>query len=53
VDTVTVKVSFPREKLIDRDAVKLAGLFDRYPAAAHCLNDRRLAPNRPALARLR
>src|SRR5690349_15153919 len=38
VDAVTVEVSFPGDKFIDRNAVKLAGLFDRYPAAADGLN---------------
>jgi hypothetical protein len=53
MDAVTVEVSLPGEKFVDRDVVEAAGFFDRDIAAAHCLNDRRLAPNRPALVRLR
>ena len=51
--TVTVEISLPGEKLIDRDGIKFARIFDGHPAAAHRLNDRRLAPNRPALLRFR
>ena len=48
--TVPIQVSLPSEKFFDRDAVKLAHLFDRNPAAAHCMDHYCLALHRPALA---
>jgi hypothetical protein len=53
MDAITVEISFPGEKLIDRDVVEITGLFDGHPAAADGFNDGGLAPNRPALARPR
>src|SRR5207248_8207216 len=53
VDSISIDIAFPGEKLIDRNAVKFTGLFDRNPAAAHGFNNGSLAPNRPSLGRLR
>ena len=52
-DSVTIEISFPGEKLIDRDAVKFTDLLDRDPTIAYGLNNGSLAPNRPALMGLR
>jgi hypothetical protein len=43
-----VYIAFPSQKLIDRNVVELAYLFDGNPPAAHGANDAGLPPNRPA-----
>src|SRR5438477_1911126 len=50
-DAVAVYVALPGQELIDRDVVNPARFLDRHPAAAHGFDNRRLAPNRPPLAR--
>src|SRR3546814_9014627 len=39
----------PRQKLLDREGVPLAGLLDRDQPGAHAGHDLRLAPDDPAL----
>ena len=39
MDSISIDIAFPGEKLIDRNAVKFTGLFDRNPAAAHGFNN--------------
>src|SRR5437868_15007316 len=53
VETVPVDIPFPGQKLVDRNIVQPARLLDRNPAAAHGLDDRRLAPRGPPLSQRR
>src|ERR1043166_5863767 len=48
-DAVAVEVTFPGDKLIDRDVVQHARLIDWHPPAAHGFDDGGLALHGPAL----
>jgi hypothetical protein len=50
-DAVSIDVSLPGDKLVDRDIVELTYLLDRYPTAAHRLDNGGLATHRPPLCR--
>src|SRR5207248_2092568 len=46
-DAIPVHVTFPREKLFDRELVGLADRSERHPAAADGLDNRRLTSDGP------
>jgi hypothetical protein len=53
VKTMPIDITFPGQKLIDREIVEREYLLDRNPAAAHCLDNGRLASHRPPLPQRR
>src|ERR1700732_5297350 len=53
VETVPVDITFPGQELIDREIVQPARLLNRKPAAAHGLDNGRLASHRPTSAQQR